>query len=732
MIERLEFLRQSGALVVAFAVGAPASTPAPAVAPKPPGASEANPKGPVIVPRVDSWIAIDTKGNTTVFFGKVELGTGVETAVAQLAADELYVPFASVHVIAGDTSRTPNQGYTAGSQTLSNGAVAVRQAAGTARAKLVALGAAHLGADASALSTRDGVVFVTATPAQRVTYAELIGGRQFDEDVPKNPPMRDQTTFTISGTSVPRVDIPGKIYGKYTYVQDLRIPKMQHGRVIYPPGPGATLTSYDAKSIAALPEHVRIVRKGNFLGVVAKTEWHAVRAARELKVVWANGPALPAMAKLPETIRAIDGAERTLVKTGDLEAAIKSGKALAATYTWPYQSHGSIGPSCSIADVTGENVTVWSATQGVFPLRGAIAEMLERPAAAVRVIYVEGAGCYGQNGADDSAAAAALLSREVGAPVRVQYMRVDETRWDPKGPAMVMSHRGSIDAGGTITGWGSHIWSPTHSSRPDGFAGNLYPALLAGTAPAKITFVGGDRDGMINYNVAAKNMVITDQKMTVLHQSAMRGLGGTQNTFAIESFMDELAHLAGANPLEFRLKHLTDDRERASLDALQPYYKKGRGLSWVHYENKEAIVGVVADVTVNTKTGTVRVNDLWISHDCGLIVNPDGLRNQIEGNAIQATSRALMEEVRFDRHDITSVDWDTYPILRFGEIPTVSIALLDRRDKPVLGAGEATTTAIAPAIANAIFAQTGARLRGVPFTPKNVLAALHEKSAAPA
>jgi CO/xanthine dehydrogenase Mo-binding subunit len=708
MIDRGQFLQGASLLVVAFGV------PRVAAAQSAPAAA--------VLPQVDAWLAIDPQSQVTVFFGKVELGTGVQTAVTQLVADELYVPFNSISVVQGDTALTPNQGYTAGSHTLTYGALAVRQAAAVARAKLVELGAARLNASVLDCTTADAAVLVMSAPDRHVSYGALIGGRRFDLQVSPNPELRSQSTFAVSGTSVPRVDIPAKIFGQFTFVGDVRVPGMLHGRVIYPPAPGATLASVDESALGDIPERIRVVRRQNFLGVVAQTEWAAVRAARELKVTWSDGPPLPTAGDLYDVVQATPGGDRVLVDSGAPPGAAAT--VVTATYHWPYQSHGSIGPSCAVADVGATAVTIWSGTQGVYPLRDAIAQMLGRPAAGVRVTYVEGSGCYGHNGADDAAAAAALLSQEAGAPVRVQYMRVDETRWDPKGPAMVLALRGSIASDRSIATWESHVWTPSHSSRPDGKAGNLLPALLAGTPIAPVSFGGGDRDEKINYTIPAQHLVITDQPTAVLRSSALRGLGGTQNTFANESFMDELAHAAGVNPLDFRVNHLIDQRELAVLEAVRPAFTPGRGIAWVHYENDQAIVAAVADVSVDRSTGAVRVNHLWIAHDCGLIVNPDGLRNQIEGNAIQASSRALLEEVQFQPHEVTSVDWRSYPILRFGAIPQVDIELIDRPTAKVLGAGEATTCVIAPAIANAIFAQTGARLRTVPFTPARVLSAL--------
>ena len=721
-IDRRTFVTGLGVLVVGFGAAACAS---PAVQPKPHGASEANPLGPVTYPQVDSWLALDAQGNVTITFGKVELGTGVETAIAQLVADELAVPIARVHVVQGDTARTPNQGYTAGSQTLTSGSIPVRQAAAEARSVMIALGAQHFGVPAGRLTTRAGAVAVNGSPARTVSYAALLHGRRFERTIPAHPPMRPAKDYEYIGKPIARVDIPGKVTGPFPYVHNLRLPGMLHARVVLPPGPGAKLSAYDVASLGDLPEKVRVVREGDILAVVATSEWNAVRAAQQLAVTWKPGPELPVYADLWDTVRKTPGADRVLIESGDVDGTIKSAaRTLTARYEWPFQSHGSIGPSCAVADVRAHRAEIWSATQGVFPLRGAIAELLGLAPKAVRVRYAEGSGCYGHNGADDAAAFAAVISQAVHAPVRVQYMRGDETAHDPKGPAMVHEYRGALAPDGSIAAWDAHVWTPTHSGRPDGKAANTLPGILRGAAAAAVTFVGGDRDAPNNYAIPAQRVTITDQKTAVLRQSALRGLGGTQNTFANESFIDELAHLAAADPFAFRLRHLRDARARAVLEALRADYRRGRGVAFVRYENTQALVAAVADVSVDRRSGAVRINQLWIAHDCGLIVNPDGLRNQIEGNAIQAASRALKEEVRFDPQHVTSVDWASYPILRFEEIPDVMIRTIDRAQERILGAGEATTTVIAPAIANAVFAQTGARLRRVPFTPDAVLGAL--------
>ncbi|HEV8020424.1 MAG TPA: molybdopterin cofactor-binding domain-containing protein [Candidatus Lustribacter sp.] len=723
MLARARFLAGSAGLVVSFAVPRAAL-----------GQVVGNPSA-----GVDAWLAIDRSGTILVRFGKVELGTGIATAVAQIVADELDAPFAQIRVAEADTNDTPDQGYTAGSASLSSGAVPVRQAAAEARLAVLALAAAHFGVTTDRLQTANGVVAVRGE-SRRATYGELVDGQALHRTISAATKVKDPDAYRVVGQPIPRVDVPDKVYGSYAYMQNLRVPGMLHGRVIRPTPIGATLASVDETSIAGM-HGVRVVKRDAFLGVVAPTEWAAITAMRKLKVTWTGGGLAP-VNDLAAAVRAVPQlSEKAIVDTGNVAALGSS--ALNATYVWPYQTHGSIGPSCGVADVRDGKATIWSSTQGIFPLRPAIATLLGLPQSAVLVKYVEGSGCYGHNGSDDAAADAALLSQAVGAPVRVQWMRDQEHGWDPKGPAMVMAHSAALDSAGThIATWRSDVWSPSHSTRPGGDVGNLLDGRLTNAPAAKVVFTGGDRDAKVNYQIPNYRVTMHNLSDGILHSSAMRGLGGTQNTFANESFMDELAAAAHADPLGFRRAHLTNDQR--ALDLLTALARlgtwqarpaaanvdrsaatvRGRGLSFVRYENTEAYVGCIADVVVNRKTGQVRVERLAIAHDCGLIVNPDGLRNQIEGNAIQAMSRTLKERVAFNTSGVTSLDWHSYPIVRFSDVPEVTIALIDRTHEPVLGAGEATTTVIAPALGNAIYDATGVRLREVPFTPDRVAAAL--------
>ncbi len=671
--------------------------------------------------QVDDWLAIQPDGTVTAFSGKVELGQGVRTALAQIVAEELDVPFDRVHMVMGDTGRTPDEGYTAGSVTIEYGGYALRHASAEARRALLELASDRLDATVEELSVRDGMVFVTDRPERAVTYAELAGGKRLDRTITGNAAVKRPQDYHIVGQPVRRVDLPHKITGESSFVHDLRLPGMLHARVVRPPSAGAELVSIQPESVPL----VRVVRLGNFVGVVAEREEDVVRAVPQLKASWRETARLPRQEELFDVIRHQPASEEVVVDRGDVESALRSATThLTASYHQPFQAHASIGPSCAVADVQGDRAVVWSNTQGVYPLRRALADLLEMPPEQVQVIHVEGAGSYGHNGAEDAAADAVILSRAVGKPVRVQWSRQDEFAWEPYAPAMVMEVRGGLDHEGNVIAWAYDVWTPTHVSRPGSGRQLLAGLLIYGwEMPRPMWFGGGTRNAPTNYDFPNQRVRVHWLESLPLRSSAMRSLGAAGNTFANESFMDELAAAAGIDPLEFRLRYLSDSREREVLEAAARHAGwgtsllagQGRGLAFARYENDAAIVATVAHVEVDSASGAIRVKRIVVAHDCGLIINPDGLRNQIEGNAIQSLSRALYEQITFDESHVTSVDWDTYPILKFSEVPDVEVVLIDRPEQKAVGSGEPSTITTAAAVANAVFDATGVRLRQVPF-----------------
>jgi nicotinate dehydrogenase subunit B len=729
-VTRRQFLKATGALIVAF--GFPLDTEAQST----PALRTSG--GPLPPNQLDSWLIIQKDGMVTVMTGKVELGTGVSTSLRQIVAEELDHPFEKINWIQGDTANTVDQAPTFGSQTIKRGGSQLRQAAAEAKATLLSLAASRLSVPAESLRVAHGVIRVYDDPKKIISFADLLGGMAFNREITGKVKPKTPSEYKLVGQPVPRVDIPAKISGEHLYLQNLRLPGMLHGRVIRPSSVGGKLTSVDEASIKEIAGIVKIVVKDAFVGVVCEREEQAIRAARELKITWKSEQTLPPMNELFDALKKIPSNDKLPANTGDVEAALSTAaKTFQATYRWPYQLHASMGPSCAVADVKGSEATIWSATQGAHQLRPTIAQLIGVSPANVRVIYVEAAGCYGHNAADDAAADAALLSQAVGKPVRVQWMRNDENAWEPLGPAMVMEVRGGLDQRGNVVAWDFHGWTPTHSSRPNGSAGSLLAGMLTNMSPGTPNQSGADRNADHTYNFKNNRVMVHWLQSSPLRASALRGLGSPQNTFANESFMDELAIAAGTDPVEFRLRHLGDARAKAVLEAAakradwpkrllsaEAGVKSGRGVAFVRYDRTEAYVAAIADVEVNPADGQVRVKRAVVAHDCGLIINPDGLRNQIEGNVIQATSRALKEEVKFDRAMVTSLDWTLYPILRFPEIPDVVVEPINRSDQPAVGAGEATTSAIPAAIANAIYNATGARLRTVPFTPERVKAAM--------
>src|SRR5688572_19086918 len=519
---------------------------------------------------LDDWIAIEPDGTITAYSGKVELGTGVRTALAQIVAEELDVPFERVHMVMGDTARTPNEGYTAGSMTISGSGTALRRAAAEARREMLEMAAERLDASVDELSVRDGVITVAHDPERSVMYAELMGGKDFNHQVTDQAPLKSPETYRIVGRSTPRLDLPHKITGQASFIQDLQVSGMVHARLVRPPSPAAQLVSIDENSVKDIPGLIKVVQRGNFIGVVAEREEQAIQAAKQLKVEWQETPVYPRVGDLFAALRSQPTEDSILVEQGDFEEAFAGAvHQVHAIYYQPYHAHASLGPSCALAEVKGDQVTVWSSTQGPYPLRGVLAELLNLPVENVHLIHVEGAGCYGQNGSDDAAADAVILAQVLGRPVRVQWTRQDEFVWEPKSPAMVMEVHGGLDARGNVVAWEYHVWSPSHARRPR-LAGQLVTSQLisGGPAPQPRFSFGAERNAPTNYAFppqAAQRVTVHYVPNSFLRVSSFRSLGGSMNTFANESFIDELAAAAGVDPVEYRLRYLAEPRERAVL-----------------------------------------------------------------------------------------------------------------------------------------------------------------------
>ena len=730
-LSRRAFLAATGALTVSFATHVQAQS------------ADASPKLPGSLkdaPRLAGWVQVAPDGAVTVFTGKAELGQGIRTALIQVAAEQLTLAPGQITLVTADTGRTVDEGYTAGSHSMQDSGTAIMNAAAEVRGILVAEAAARLGVPASSLVPAGGRV--TAPDGRSLGFGELVGTLTPDRLAQPGAPLKDPASFTVIGKAVPRVDIPAKVTGGAAYVQDMRLPGMLHARVVRPPRYGATLASLDPAPIAAMPGVVKVVRDGSYLGVLARGEWQAITAMRALAAAakWTRGQALPEQATIFDTIQALPARDTVILdRKATPSAAVKT---LKARYLRPYGSHGSIGPSCAVAQLQDGVMTVWTHTQGVFPDRAALAELLAMPLDKVRCIHTEGSGCYGHNGADDAAADAALLARTMpGVPVRLQWMREQEHTWEPFTPAMIAEVEASLDANGRIVDWQYGVWSNTHNMRP-GNGGRLMPSWalanpLQPSPPMPIPQPegGGDRNAVPLYAFPQAHVVSHFIPNMPLRVSAMRGLGAYTNVFSIESFMDELALAAGADPVAFRLAHLTDSRARDVIiraaeefgwDAaktLPPGH--GRGFGFARYKNLGAYAAVALEISLDHESGRIRVIRAHCAVDSGQAVSPDGICNQIAGGLIQSSSWTLYETVRFDTTHITSSDWSSYPILRFPAVPdSVEVHVIDRPGQPFLGTGEATQGPTAAAIANALADAAKVRIRELPLSMERVKAAI--------
>jgi CO/xanthine dehydrogenase Mo-binding subunit len=763
---RRDFFKSAGIMVVGFtAVGQATRLGA---------QSPINPTGLIDATKVDSWVSIGADESVTVYSGKCEFGQGFATVQLQLAAEELNVPLSRVKLIFCDTGFTPDQGTTSGSQShiAEFGPGGLRQALDTARDALLNLAAQWFDTTADQLTVTNGVVSPKADATQQITYGQLLQGERFNLVLSSTTVPKDPKTYTVLGTSVPRPEVPAKATGTFRYVHTIKVPGMLHGRVVRPPTVGAKVVSVDQNSVANLPGNVQVVVKNNFVGVVADSQWHAVQAAGALRVTWSAGDTLPDQATLYTTMQTLPSADSLTIDTGDTDAQLAgAARTFSAQYLHPFQMHGALAASCSVADVRGGTgakaiAKIWSATQGVYPQRDSVALVLGIPKENVRVIFAESSGCYGLNGNDSVSYDAAILSQAVGKPVRVQWSRRDEhSQGESYGPAYVINLQAGVDVNGALTVWNYEAWTLSKGNRPNATTpGNIISGNLAGfpapvPTPAKATpptTFSNNGNSVFNYSVgivAGKSpagtgnvnsaKVLTHTVASPFFTGPLRSPARLQNTFANESFMDEIASALRQDPIEYRVRHLSDPRLIAVLRAAQqaalwdtrPSPKgqipfgplAGRGVSCVLYEGNNGYSAMIAHVEVDYNTGVVTVKSMTGAVESGPVSNPDGIINQTEGGYLQGMSRAMYEQVKWNSKAgiVTSTDWNTYPVFQWGQpVPQVKVVVINNPNVSQTGAGELGITLSASAIGNAIFDAIGVRVRQIPFTPANVLAAI--------
>jgi len=760
-LNRRNFLKGAGALIVGFRMlGGDVAQAQFGQAPLP---------GAPPMDQVDSWIAIAADGSVTAFSGKEELGQGISTAQQQLVAEELSVPFERVKLIYCDTALTPDQAYTSGSQShpanFNHGNLA--QAGATAREALLKMASQQLNVPVERLSAANGVISVKGDASKKVTYGQLVGGKKLNVVLDKNAKRKPASEWTVLGKPIGRPDMAAMATGQFEYVHNVRLPGMLHGRVVRPPAVGAAVVSVDEGSVKDMPGVVKVVTRKNFVGVVAEKPWQAMQAAEKLKVSWTAGSGLPKQAEFHESMRKQPSRDVKLVDSKDTEQTLAAAATvLKSTYYHPYQMHGSVGSSCAVADVQGDKATIYSPTQGVWYQKTTGAMILGLKPENVHVIFRRGAGCYGLNGADTVTYDAAILSQAVGKPVRVQLSRKDEMAWENYGNAWTIDERAGLDAKGNIIAWEHEAWTPGLGNRPGPETpGNVVTGMLIGYQPQAFRpgaaqepkSYNNNSNGVPSYvagHVGDKSQgtgtvksekVLVHNLVSPFWTGPLRSPARLQNTFAHESFMDELAARVKADPVEYRLRHLHDERVIGVLSAAAKAAKwetrpspkagnaktgvvTGRGVACVAYEGDNGYTGIVVEIEVNQDSGKVAVKRLWVGIDAGPISNPDGLRNQAEGGALQGMSRALGEEVTWDEQKVTSVDWRSYHSLPLGfEIPKIECVLVNRPDEEATGAGETSITVMAAAIGNAIFDATGVRLRQIPLTAERVKEALRAR-----
>lgn len=692
-------------------------------------------------PLLDSWISVGADGQITVFTGKVELGQGLKTALIQIAAHELAVAPSAIDIVTADTARTPDEGVTAGSHSLQDSGVAILNAAANVRFLLAEAAAWRFALSEDQIEMRDGAA--SAPDGRTIGYGELVSALSLHVSAEPNVP-RHEGGARVIGEDLARIDIPAKVSGGEAYLHDMRLPGMLHARVVRGPSDGTRLKPTDIEAVARMPGVLQIVRHGRFTAVVADDEWRAVKALHRLQAAgWERiGQPLPAK-DMREAIRGLP-AQRVPIFHYPGPPAPPEAHTLTARYSRPCLMHGSIGPSCAVALWEDDSVTVWTHSQGVYPLRTALAELLGLALERVRCVHVEGAGCYGHNGADDVAADAALAARAVpGQPVRLQWMREQEHGWEPLGSAMTVEMSGSLGPDGRIVAWQHEVWSNTHSTRPTTAGGLLAgaevepPFVPPRPRPIRLPEGGAARNSNPIYALSNARGTLHFIEEMPLRVSALRSLGAQMNVFAIESFMDELAEAAGIDPVAFRLAHLRDERAREVVQMAADRFGwaargRGTGFAFARYKNLASHCAVAMEVRIDRETGEIRVPRVVAAVDCGEAVSPDGIRNQIEGGIVQSLSWTTREAVAFDTTHRTSFDWSTYPILRLPAMPgRLEVHVIDQPKQPFLGAGEAAQGPAAAALANAVAHALGIRLRDMPLSPERIRAALRPARAAP-
>jgi CO/xanthine dehydrogenase Mo-binding subunit len=805
-MNRREFLQTSGWLIVSFSAASVAESAAADSVAQPfraaVGQGPFDTRNSGIDPnRLDSWIRITADGRVTAHTGKAELGQGIMTAQMQLVAEELSVPLSRVTLVQCDTAITPDQGTTSGSQSTPTNFNErnLAQAAATMREALLKLASERLGVAVDRLTVADGVVTADVAgapvvertrPLKQVSYGDLVAGKSLNVTLSRTAKRKPMTEWTVLGKPAMRADMTAMATGTFEFVHNVKTPGMLHGRVVRPPTATATLAGVDESSVRSMPGFVKVVVRKNFVGVVCEKPWQAMQAALALKATWTPGEALPPHDVFYDWMKRQRSRDGLVVNSRDIDTTMASAASVVkASYRYPYQMHGSMGSSCAVADVRDGKATVWSPTQSAYPTRNGVAMLLGLKPEDVHVVFVRGAGCYGLNNADAVSYDAALMSQAVGKPVRVQLSRQDEMAWENYGFAYVIDQRVGVDAKGTIVAWDCESWSVSKGGRP-GYnqPGNVVTGALTGFATPSIeprdaveptgelrngsnaapSYIAGRIGGTSGgAGVVRSERVLTHTIASPFFTGPLRSPARLQNTFAHESFLDEVAAHVKADPVEYRLRHLSDARLKEVVQAAakaakwdtrpspavrkpgpsgpgnpadpsgprnaagpqDPPYMRGRGIACVAYEGDNGYVAMVAEVEVEPSSGRIRAKRFVVAQDCGPVSNPDGMKNQIEGGALQGLSRALGEEVTWDDRKVTSIDWRTYHSLPLGfDVPTIESVLINRSGVEATGAGETAITLVAAAVGNAVFDATGVRLREAPFTPERVKAAMDRKT----